>query len=414
MNSIYRIFCWIGGGNRQILEELPTVRNRFLGYGTVIFMTAVFATLSATFALSYLADGFNWIIFIPALFWGLFIFLLDRFFVVSISNSGSFLNRFFNVLPRLILAVFIGVVISKPIEYKIFEREIAIQLDKTKQENAVSADMDYQRALDSLQLDREQRIANLPGGEKLGALEERKEQLKLALFNQKKLVERLQDSLIVEVTGSGGSKIRGIGKVAKFKRGELEKEEKEEQRIQTNLDKIEKDIGELLTDLESSIQSHINPWYEEELIRLESERKENKERFEGNTKASILNQQIALSQIKTATLENGEKEFPGASITITFITLLFIFIEMAPMTLKLMSKSGPYERRLRQLEAVYSTEERLRRSLNLEEYKSNRKLVQKLAFSQRKIISKALDEWYDEQVRKLEDDPSEFRKMFNE
>ena len=110
--------------------------------------------------------------------------------------------------------------------------------------------------------------------------------------------------------------------------------------------------------------------------------------------------------------ENPDK--PTAYYTVWFVTLLFIFIEMAPMLLKLMTSSGAYENRISQIEATYGTAGRLRRSLDLEEYKSNRGLVQRLARSQRSIIHKAMEAWHKAQLDRLRDDPEYFSTLFNE
>ena len=67
--------------------------------------------------------------------WGLMIFNLDRYIVSSIKKTGSFWNQFFMAVPRLILATFLGIVISKPLELKIFEKEVNKQLNTIIQRN---------------------------------------------------------------------------------------------------------------------------------------------------------------------------------------------------------------------------------------------------------------------------------------
>ena len=54
----------------------------------------------------------------------LLIFNLDRFIVSTIKKRNNFLDELLKATPRLILAVIIAVVISKPLELKIFEKEI--------------------------------------------------------------------------------------------------------------------------------------------------------------------------------------------------------------------------------------------------------------------------------------------------
>ena len=58
------------------------------------------------------------------LIWGLLIFNLDRFIVSTIKKNDSKWKEFLQAFPRLILAMIIAIVISKPLELKIFEKEI--------------------------------------------------------------------------------------------------------------------------------------------------------------------------------------------------------------------------------------------------------------------------------------------------
>ncbi|MGO4710995.1 DUF4407 domain-containing protein [Chryseobacterium sp. 2TAF14] len=48
--------------------------------------------------------------------------------VSSIKKTGSWWTQFLMSVPRLILATFLGIIISKPLELKIFEKEVNKQL----------------------------------------------------------------------------------------------------------------------------------------------------------------------------------------------------------------------------------------------------------------------------------------------
>ena len=58
----------------------------------------------------------------------MFGFLLDWYIVSSIRKQHNPKKEFIAALPRLILAILISVVISKPLEIKLFEKEIERQL----------------------------------------------------------------------------------------------------------------------------------------------------------------------------------------------------------------------------------------------------------------------------------------------
>ena len=55
---------------------------------------------------------------------GLLILNLDRFIVSTIKKRDSFRNELLQASPRVAPAIIIAVVISKPLETKIFEKEI--------------------------------------------------------------------------------------------------------------------------------------------------------------------------------------------------------------------------------------------------------------------------------------------------
>ena len=65
--------------------------------------------------------------FVIGIIWGLVIFNLDRYLVNSMYSDGEStisMREFKSGLPRIIIAFFLGIVISTPIEMKIFEGKI--------------------------------------------------------------------------------------------------------------------------------------------------------------------------------------------------------------------------------------------------------------------------------------------------
>ena len=86
--------------------------------------------------------------------WGLVIFNLDRFIVSTLRKDELFWNEFKLVLPRLVLAVILAIVISKPLELKIFEKEIAQKVEEQQREFAINAqrktEQQFNPVMDSL------------------------------------------------------------------------------------------------------------------------------------------------------------------------------------------------------------------------------------------------------------------------
>ena len=66
--------------------------------------------------------------------WGMMIFNLDRYIVSGMRKKSNFLKEFAMAAPRIVLAVFIGIVIATPLELKLFESEINAELGMMQQE----------------------------------------------------------------------------------------------------------------------------------------------------------------------------------------------------------------------------------------------------------------------------------------
>ena len=106
------------------------------GICTTIFLTAVLASLSGgTRSWTVFQSYPNAITF--GLLWGILIFNLDRYIVMSLHKSrggfGAFCRQVATASPRLLLALLIASVITVPLELKIFEREIIDQLERNHQ-----------------------------------------------------------------------------------------------------------------------------------------------------------------------------------------------------------------------------------------------------------------------------------------
>ena len=134
INWFQKFLLICSGGNIHILRKTPSEWNKFAGIGGIVLFTAVFATLSASYAMYTIFDDI-WASFGFGILWGLMIFNLDRYIVSSIKKTGTWWNQILMSIPRLILATFLGIIISKPLELKIFEKEVNKQLNTIIQRN---------------------------------------------------------------------------------------------------------------------------------------------------------------------------------------------------------------------------------------------------------------------------------------
>ena len=117
-------FLTCSGVDKNIIENCSNgEQNKYVGIGATVFFTAVMATIAGSYALFTVFDNvFASILF--GIIWGLLIFNLDRFIVSTIKKSDSKRKEFLQASPRILLAIIIAIVISKPLEMKLFEKEI--------------------------------------------------------------------------------------------------------------------------------------------------------------------------------------------------------------------------------------------------------------------------------------------------
>ena len=124
----------LSGARSEILERCPTERWKFQTLGWAILITGGMATVSMWFALSS-AMGVNpSVAILPALFWGITIMGIDRWLVTSMPVGGA--RRWMIAIPRLLLALLLGILISTPLVLRIFQPEINAQITVIKQQRA--------------------------------------------------------------------------------------------------------------------------------------------------------------------------------------------------------------------------------------------------------------------------------------
>ncbi|WP_436529271.1 DUF4407 domain-containing protein [Actinoplanes sp. HUAS TT8] len=141
-----RFLIWLSGADVETLARSPRERRKFSGLGGVVLTTACMAAISAGFALHNGARAPLWAALPVALLWGLAIANLDRWLVAAASRREHWWQNLFTLLPRLLLALVIGAVVSTPLVLWIFQREIQAQLtvdqqaDRNRFETALRAD----------------------------------------------------------------------------------------------------------------------------------------------------------------------------------------------------------------------------------------------------------------------------------
>lgn len=300
-----QFFILCSGADKNILEGCSEgERTKYAGIGATVFFTAVMAFIASAYALFTVFDSVY-----PALLfglvWSLLIFNLDRFIVSTIRKRDSFGSEFLQASPRIILAIIIAIVISKPLEIKIFEKEINTVLLKEK--NAMALE-NKKEVANYFKSDLEKNKAEIAG-------------LKSDISTKEKEVNSYYETYIAEAEGTAGTKKLGKGPVFKEKiaKHNLAKQE---------LDSLQK--NNLAKISEKELQSSV---IQADLDKKLIETQPIIDGFDG-----------LMARI------NALNKLP--SIPSLFIMLLFLAIETSPIIAKLLSPKGEYDFKLEDLETA--------------------------------------------------------------
>jgi hypothetical protein len=293
------------GADTNILETCSSgEQNKYAGIGATVFFTAVMAFIASSYALYTVFDNVYTSVFF-GLIWGLLIFNLDRFIVSTIKKRNSFGSEFLQATPRIVLAVIIAVVISKPLEMKIFEKEINQVLLEQKNE---------------MTLANKQQLA-LQYTPALGALNQDIADLKAEITAKEAETNALYDTYISEAEGTAGTMLLGKGPVYK------EKREKHDAYL-AELRELKETNRQKILGIESQIAA-LNAEY----AQVVSVSQPVIDGFDG-----LMARINALGELPW---------FPSF-----FIFLLFLAIETSPIVVKLLAPKGPYDLKLEDEESA--------------------------------------------------------------
>jgi hypothetical protein len=358
-------FLWTcAGAHQDLLKQFPSEHAKYSGLGGILLATFVLASISAGYAVYTVFNNLVWAIAF-AILWGLIIFNFDRFLVSTMRKYGiSRRKQLWMAVPRMILALLIGFTIARPLELKIFEKEINVKmvnnLHKKIQQN------------DSLLAIENNGIINNATAER-----QRLTDRKLAIENQ---LRNLQSAYVQEADGTGGSEQKGIDRLTHLKMDAYNQTKNQFAIEQSQLERNIAAQNDILANAKAN---------------MEQKRKD----YEASTAANMgfLERNKALSDLA------GEESSVFWSCLL--ITLLIVLIEIGPVLSKLIMPIGPYDIALAKEELLQmaSDENHIRadkevlhekkRAFYQKQKEMSDQLVNKLTEIQKKNIDKELDQW---------------------
>lgn len=395
-------FLWTCAGvNKNILRQCPGDYAKYAGIGGTILFTALMAMLSGGYAfykvfadvdpLSNILDYRAMILsIIFGIFWGLLIFNLDRFMVNTMYSDGTpkiTRKELESGLPRIILAVFLGIVISTPIEMRIFKDKIQTQLIIEQGKTEGKIDEEHQNLAKEIERLNHEKVKN--------------DSIMMAKQDE---LSTIQQQLYEEIYGTGITKKAGVGPAAE----QLKKKEAELKRQLQNLETQTKQKNE-------AIDLRLNP-------KLEEQSNYNKQK-----QKAVKSERGFAAELKAL----YELTSPGESFTLfmsrMLIMFLFIAIEVIPTFFKMMMSAGPYDdivnaekHKIRVLsqKQMSDVNDEVNTSVKISTMKNQKRLeaetlanqdiLEKIARIQSSLLEEALELWRQEELVKIHENPSRY------
>ncbi len=439
-------FLWsCAGVNKAVLRQCPSDYAKYAGIGGTILFTALMACFSGGYALSYVF-GEWWIGLIFGIFWGLLIFNLDRFIVNTMYSDGKVTISWQELksgLPRIIMAIFLGIVISYPLELKIFDDEIQVKIQEMKSDRLreyIAIDQHRVDSLEKVLSDLRENpntihTTQIKGGNtQLNNLMQRQSDLKVNIDHENSVISTLQGEIrVLTQNNKDGINHNAISK----KRVALQASKTQKNKYQTELNDVQaemsvldRDVRELLNKQSKERESNITT------LQTDIENLKDKIKNADQEYSKILDknfngfqaQMLAFSEMKDSKLEGDLVS--STQIAAWLIMLLFIIIETAPTFFKMMMEDGPYDDLLRAQDykakvlaekAISDINDAVNTSVKISTMKNQKRLeaealanediLKRIAEVQAELLQKSIDAWREEELRKIEENPTSYVKI---
>lgn len=447
--GILNEFLWTCAGvNKQVLRQCPSDYAKYAGIGGTILFTALMAALSGGYALNFVFDNQK-VAIIFGVFWGLLIFNLDRFIVNTMYSDGKHTISWGELksgLPRIIMAIFLGIVISTPLELKIFEDKIKMEIEDEKHsilehrlEGLISELQKKEDEITAIQqgvgdlygnhihtgnqqidalsdsIDHTQPILNSVQAQlsDLSAQKKRLDPNSQTYIQRKAALEAKARPLYARrsTLSSKMKKWRSERAILQGQVGDMAVTQTNDKRNSIQKLTLEKDsIAHLI-----AVARTVHPdWSDDEI------RQHGSERDKINVEYSGFNAQLkAFHDIR----ENDK----STDIAAWFVMLLFVIIETAPTFFKMMMEDGPYDELLRaekhrvkvlSQKRISDVNDNVNTSVKISTMKNQKRLeaemianediLKRIALVQSELLQKAIDSWREEELRKISENPSSY------
>jgi hypothetical protein len=295
INFLVKFLWFCAGANTSVLKKCQVDHDKYAAIGFIILLTAILASVSGGYALWTVFNSQAMATLLGG-FWGLMIGSLDRFLVSTTRKEDhwSFQQTAF-ITIRVIVAIFIALVVAKPLEIKIFEKPIRAKL---VEENSLQRSADQQRLIKAYSEIKDKEKANQALEKELDRLKQQRDQK--------------SQEVICEIDGTCGTTKVGHGPAFREKQKDLnvisQEYEKKKQDSEKQINENRQRIAELTKKRDF------------ELAKIDNEREKADD---------IMTQLEILDKL--------------ANKKAIFITLLFVLIDVSPILAKMLLKRSLYD-----------------------------------------------------------------------
>lgn len=373
-----RFLCFCSGADLKTLDtECPSEINKYSAIGGTVLMTGIFAFISSSYALYrvFLLEKSSILIALTfGVLWGLMIFNLDRYVVMSMRKDGRPWREFLAAFPRLIIAALISLVIAKPLEVRLFEDRIQRQIFDNKM-NVLGSDMQkadnmygqstlaeklkgQEKQLDDLSKNRNQ-DSSTPAFEDLLQRTNTQEKNKNTITNKNQAIINKINSDIIGLLNKYGierdSRGHIQGNVPIEIQGKLQQWYEERRKYRDEIKYHEAEYNKLMNEVRQQREKHIADIDSQTVyIAAQKDKVENEKTGVDSSVNSVVAESMGVNSkaytnnfiTQIEALGNLIEKDKTLKKTSWLIMLLFFMIETAPVFVKLISKKGLYEEML--------------------------------------------------------------------
>ena len=421
---------WCAGANKDVLKQCPTEWAKYAGMGGTIFSTACMAALSGGYAISTVFDS-TLVAVLFGLFWGfVIIFNMDRLIVNTMYSDGKetiSLKEIGSGSPRILIAIFLGLVISAPLELRIYESEINVKIGekiKEKKDQYISSDKNRIDSLTNVISEIRDKADNIPTGI---ALSGQAQQIQSRLQEEQSKLNGIRNRISgLQYQRSqvepNSDRYSSLSKQLHDRYIERDKQNAVVRQLQGELGKISAEYSEAIKKSETQKDDIIKT------IQLQITSAQNSMN-DSTSYNKLIEEEYGGFEARMTAFNEMREDNPSTNRSAWCITLLFIIIEIVPTIMRMMVADGSYEKlleaekhkfavladkRISDLNDYVNTEVQITTEKNRqrleEEIKANKELMEKIAKTQAELLQIALDKWREEELAKIQENPSAYIK----